>query len=579
LRWIEFLLGRETAVNKRFSRSDYTVAMLVVAAAFVVVFTIASGVLMSSDTRKLISDSRWVQHTYDVLNLLRRASLQVERAEYRSRIYLLTQDQDQLDSARESANLLRTSVASMESLVADNPAQTNYVRRLGTEAEQLNQALANLNHGSSAPAKEILACQQTISLMVDNEQSLLKERSLGTERSSFASVATGIGSASLFLLIVLVLFGFLLRDAVHRKQIARQVALANEQLAKTVEALECRALESALLTAARDEFQLCVDIQQVYDAAANGFWRLLPQTAGCLFMINNSRQVVEVVSSWGNIGVKAFSPLESCCGLRSGQARWRKPGISEIHCSHFVADPPEHYLCRPIVAQGNTLGVLYLECKDEAAVESVQQRTDGLRQLVQITGMAVATLNLRTRLEQQSIRDPLTGLYNRHFMEISLERELSSAARRNQSLAVLMLDVDHFKTFNDTHGHAAGDEVLKAVARVFEDNIRVEDIACRYGGEEFTILLAGMTAKTACERADRIIKAVADLRVTLGSHTYSGITISIGVACSYNDGETTDLLLRRADKALYRSKHAGRNRYCLFEVETLSLEKRTASFA
>jgi diguanylate cyclase (GGDEF)-like protein len=190
---------------------------------------------------------------------------------------------------------------------------------------------------------------------------------------------------------------------------------------------------------------------------------------------------------------------------------------------------------------------------------------DGLRQLVQLTGMAIATLNLRTKLENQSIRDSLTGLFNRHFMQISLERELSRAMRRNQMLAVYMLDLDHFKRFNDTYGHAAGDSVLQAIAEIFRTSIRTEDIACRYGGEEFTIMLPDVTPTVAYERAESIRRAVANLRVPLDREVYGEFTVSIGVALFPNDGDAADLLLRRADQALYRAKRLGRNQVVQFE--------------
>jgi diguanylate cyclase (GGDEF)-like protein len=180
--------------------------------------------------------------------------------------------------------------------------------------------------------------------------------------------------------------------------------------------------------------------------------------------------------------------------------------------------------------------------------------------------MALAALNLRTTLENQSIRDSLTGLFNRRFMEISLERELSRAARRNHLVAVFMLDLDHFKMFNDSHGHAAGDLVLKAVADTFGAGVRTEDIACRYGGEEFTIILPDITPDAAADRAESIRRAVAALRVPLERDVSSEFTVSIGVAFYPNDGEAADLLLRRADMALYRAKRLGRNQVSLFET-------------
>jgi diguanylate cyclase (GGDEF)-like protein len=546
------------------------VTMLLVLAAIVALSTVAAGFLEYANTQRLISAGDWIQHTQEVLSSLQRSSLLAERVEYRTRIYSITGEDDQLNRARTSANNLKTSIAHLETLVTDNPAQVSNVNHLANETDRLNQALSKFDRQSQVPESEVQACQQTISLMIDIEQTLLKERNLGSQRRSFTSIVTEVSFVGLLLTTLMVLFGFLLRDAVRRQQTSKQMVLANDRLAQTVNALEDRASEAALLRTARDELQLCVDLRQVYDAAANGFWHLLPGTSGCLCMINNSRQMIEVVSSWGITAMQDFSPPESCCGLRSGLPRWREPGKSEIQCTHFAGDPPERYLCRPIIAHGNTMGILHVECGSDSIVQSVNERSDGLRHLVQITGMAIATLNLQIKLEQQSIRDSLTGLFNRHFMQISLERELSRAARRKQTLAVLMLDVDHFKRFNDTYGHQAGDAILKEMAQIFQANIREEDVACRYGGEEFTILLPDATVTGACERAESILQAVANLRSTVETQTYADFTISIGIAFYPNDGATAELLLRRADEALYRSKRDGRNRLTVSQTDSVT---------
>jgi diguanylate cyclase (GGDEF)-like protein len=150
-------------------------------------------------------------------------------------------------------------------------------------------------------------------------------------------------------------------------------------------------------------------------------------------------------------------------------------------------------------------------------------------------------------------------------MQISLEREMTRARRRKQIMAVLMLDADHFKQFNDTHGHAAGDAVLKAFAEVFSSNIRSEDIACRYGGEEFTIILPDTTVKGACDRAESILTAISDLRITAGRQTCDGLSVSIGLAFFPGDGVTADELLQHADAALYDAKRNGRNQLSLYE--------------
>jgi len=541
------------------------ISTLVVAAIGAVLVTLVAGTFVYDNTKRLSAANAWVQHTQDVLSALQRASLLTERAEYRSQLYLLTGDDDQVNRARTSANSLVTSAAHIRSLVIDNADQVRNADTLASNAQELAKTLDGLDRKGQVPEILIQRCQATISLMNDREQSLLKERDQGSQRSFLTSVTSEGIAIALWLLTSLVLFAFLLRDAIQRYRTEEHTALTNDHLAESVKALEDRAHESRLLTAARDELQLCVDIQQLYRSAARSFSLLLPETTGCLCIINNSRHSVEVVASWGETTVTDFSPPEVCCGLRSGQVRWRQPGVSEIHCAHFAAEPPADYLCYPIVARGDTLGILYLQCEDFAAVHSVNLRLDGLRQLVQITAMAIAGLNLQTKLENQSIRDALTGLFNRHFMQLSLERELSRAARKKQTLAVLMIDVDHFKQFNDTHGHAAGDAVLKAVAQSLQAAIRAEDVACRYGGEEFTLLLPDMTPAAAYERADALLHAVSRLHVAFGVQTFSDMTISIGIALYPADGSTAEVLLRRADKALYHSKRQGRNQVSLYE--------------
>lgn len=550
----------------RSLRSSSAITTLVAAAAGAIVVTLVTGLLVYSNTQRLASSASWVEHTQEVLSALQRASLLTERVEYRSRFYLLTGDRGELDRARSYANQLATSAEHIRMLVIDNSSEVDNAQKLAAGAEGLTKALSDFSRQSEVPVLQVQQCQQTISQMADQEQFLLQQRNEGSEKRFLTSVTTEVVAIGLWLLTSAVLLAFLLRDAIRRQRIEMSIARTNEELAQSVKALEDRAHESSLLTGARDELQLCTDVHQLYQSAARRFSLLLPRTSGCFCMIDNSRQTVEVVSFWGEAMVDDFSPPEACCGLRSGQPRWRLPGQSEIHCAHFTSEAPERYLCQPIVAHGDALGVLFIQCEDDAAVQAVHRRMDGLQQLVQITAMAVATLNLQSKLENQSIRDALTGLFNRYFMQISLDRELSRAARKRQTLAVLMLDVDHFKRFNDTYGHAAGDAALQGIANILKTGIRSEDVACRYGGEEFTILLPDITPESATERAQGILSAVSRLSVSLGAQTYSEFTISIGIAFYPNDGEAPDLLLRRADEALYRSKRQGRNQVSLYNM-------------
>jgi len=528
-------------------------------------FTVFAGTVVHWNTRHQVEASESVHHTEKVIASVQQAALQIERIDYRTRLYLLTQNEEHLNRARTSANQLDTVTEHLKMLVSEADSQNEDIAGLERCSREMNREVLSFDRHSTISESQLQECKKTLGLMLDREQALLQDRNKGSQKLSFQSIVTELAFVLFSLLTLVVLFGVLLRDALRRQKLEKATENTNQQLARTIDALKDRAYESEILTNARDELQLCVDVHQVYLTAANSFSRLLAGTSGTLCILNNSLQLVEVGSSWGDSQVNEPFPPDSCCGLRAGQPRWRQPGISELQCSHFSGNPPERYLCKPILAHGTTLGVLYVQCDSSELIQLVRQRMDGLRQLIQLTGMAIASLNLRTRLESQSIRDPLTGLFNRHFMQISLERELSRAARRHQTLAIYMLDVDHFKKFNDTYGHAAGDLALKTISEIFRTSIRMEDIACRYGGEEFTIMLPDMTQESAFERAETIRRAIENLRIPLHGTTISGFSVSIGVAFYPSDAMTADLLLSRADQALYRAKRSGRNQVTAFE--------------
>ncbi len=163
-------------------------------------------------------------------------------------------------------------------------------------------------------------------------------------------------------------------------------------------------------------------------------------------------------------------------------------------------------------------------------------------------------------LQEQAIRDSLTGLYNRRYLDKTLPRELQRAARRNQSIGIIMVDVDHFKRINDTYGHAAGDTLLRAVGTFLRHNTRSEDIVCRYGGEEFTLVLPGASPEDACHRAEELRAGIQTLIAAHQGQTLDTVTASLGIAIFPAHGTTADALVRAADQALYQAKHSGRNR-------------------
>ena len=181
---------------------------------------------------------------------------------------------------------------------------------------------------------------------------------------------------------------------------------------------------------------------------------------------------------------------------------------------------------------------------------------------------------LQSKLREQAIRDPLTDIFNRRYLDETLDRELSRAARENYPVCVIMIDLDHFKRVNDTHGHEAGDLVLKAIARTLSEHSRRGDFACRYGGEEFVVVMPNMALETGYERAEDLRKSLNLLRVPFEHYSLS-VTISMGIACFPENGQTRAAILRAADQAMYAAKEAGRDHilsYNQLHLEEGSLE-------
>jgi diguanylate cyclase (GGDEF)-like protein len=173
-------------------------------------------------------------------------------------------------------------------------------------------------------------------------------------------------------------------------------------------------------------------------------------------------------------------------------------------------------------------------------------------------GLAAANLRLREVLKAQSIRDPLTGLFNRRYMEESFERELHRANRDGITIGAIMLDLDHFKQFNDTFGHDGGDVILEEFSALLLARTRKEDIVCRYGGEEFLIILPGASLEDTQIRAESLLGAAKKIAVSSRGRELGPISASIGVALYPKHGNTLGSLIGAADEALYQAKAHGR---------------------
>jgi diguanylate cyclase (GGDEF)-like protein/PAS domain S-box-containing protein len=353
-------------------------------------------------------------------------------------------------------------------------------------------------------------------------------------------------------------------EQIRASQAERQHA---EVLNQLVTELQLRTKQMTLLSEMGDLLECCGTTQEACAVVAQSVQKLLPEAlSGTLYLFRSSRNLVEAAVRWGDDSVSEplFSP-EACWGLRRGQPQWSERA-GGINCSHLAEGSTNRCLCVPMVGQGDTLGVLHLEfagdaeTKTDSGSESLEDSQQRLAATVsgQIA-LSLASLRLRETLRDQSIRDPLTGLFNRRFMEESLEREMQRAVRKNHPVSVLFVDLDHFKRFNDTFGHDAGDLVLRSIADLFRKLFRVDDVICRYGGEEFGIILPESSAENAAIRANALREEIKKLDIRYKNHTLGTITLSIGVASFPEHGQTSEELLKAADQCLYKSKSAGRD--------------------
>jgi diguanylate cyclase (GGDEF)-like protein len=219
------------------------------------------------------------------------------------------------------------------------------------------------------------------------------------------------------------------------------------------------------------------------------------------------------------------------------------------------------YLCVPMMAHGEALGVLNLTLPEPGPATETRQRL--AMTVAEHIALSLANLKLHETLRSQSIRDPLTGLFNRRYMEESLEREMRRASRGRHPVGIIMLDLDHFKQFNDTFGHDAGDTVLREVGAILQRSIRGEDIACRYGGEEFTLILPEVSLLDAANRAEHLRETVRALNIQHRKQALGPVTVSLGVAIYPDHGPTGDAVLRAADAAMYQAKARGRDRVAI----------------
>jgi len=340
----------------------------------------------------------------------------------------------------------------------------------------------------------------------------------------------------------------------------------NEQMKEFLNELQRRNNEIALLNEMSRLLQASQSEEEVHRIIADLSKQLFPRTAGAFFFLNTARTLVSAAASWGELppDEQIFAPDE-CWALRRGQPHLLSEDLAESRCLHLSEPLPAVSYCFPMQAEGETLGILHLQSQDEENLDEAKRQL--VSTVVEQTTLALSNIKLREALREQSIRDPLTGLYNRRYMEEALKQHLSRVTRQLHPLGIIMIDIDRFKNFNDTYGHAAGDLLLRELGQLLQRHIRGEDVACRYGGEEFILIIPGISLEIAQQRAEYLRQEAKQLRLQDNGQSYEGITLSLGVAFYPLHARKIDAVLRAADVALYRAKQEGRDRVVIAEKE------------
>ncbi len=358
-------------------------------------------------------------------------------------------------------------------------------------------------------------------------------------------------------------------DVTERKYAETAMREANANLRAWVNELERQSREIAMLNDMSHILQTCQVPEEAYAVVRQFIEELFPGDSGSVFIRNASSDFVESVCSWGpSPPVEQVFSVRDCWALRRGQSHSLQDKNSTLVCQHLSGEQlSADALCVPMMAPGGPLGVVHLRGGPKQFTrpgEDVARHLTSREQLaVNFAGqfaLAVANLRLQETLRAQSIMDPLTGLHNRRHLKESLERELRRAARGQRRLAVMMLDVDRFKEFNDTYGHDAADGLLRELGAFLQKRTRGEDFACRFGGDEFVLILTETSTEAAEKRAQQLLDGMKRLTVPHGERYLAPPTVSLGLALYPDHGSTAEALLRAADIALYNAKNGGRDR-------------------
>ncbi|MDB5478189.1 MAG: adrA 1 [Alphaproteobacteria bacterium] len=512
-----------------------------------------------------------VDHTFTVISELQTVLSELKDVQSSQRGYVITGQETYLEPYIEALPIIDSTLNDLNFLVADNPVQVKNLGVLRIKAQHRIDVATNIveayrKHGQQAAFDLIIKGLGKIQMdeiralvkeMTDEEQRLLAQRRDAVNKTADYTLWLGASGASACLALVFTAFMLMHRETLRR-------ALVEASLKDAFTQVQAISTQNILLSKMSDYFQSCKSQDEAFEIIAANVPQLLPGTRGAIAVFNNSRNIIETKISWGDatIGMPEYV-ADDCWALRRGRMHKYNGKNKEPVCRHIGHELHEGYVCIPMQAHGDIVGNFFVSSGSEMELDEGQRQI--AQNISEQISLALANLRLQEKLKQQSIRDPMTNLYNRRYMEETMERELSRADATGMPLQVLMLDIDHFKRFNDTFGHDSGDLLIIELAKLVQKNAAKSDICCRYGGEEFLVMLPGSSLDHAANWARELSEAVHQIRIQGSSQSFSQITVSMGLAGFPEHGKTPGQLIHNADTALYKAKRGGRDQLVIYD--------------
>ncbi len=526
---------------------------------------------------RLIDDSRAVAQSQSILEAVRSAYAEVRDAEASQRGFLLTGSEDLLVEFYSAQANVGPRLQQLTDAIGDDAEQANRVQLIGRLAfervrlldgiaavgrtQGLEAAQAELVLSDGAPLMERIA--QLVYEIESSERERLGQRRERSRQAAERLRTVAAGGIATSLAVLALVFVLLAAENRERRRAQAAEAQARDRLEAGLRSLQRASQELRELSRFAGALQRCRSEDEAIALSRDALAGLLPELGGSIYLAGEAGPALQRRARFGRpIAASAdlIAPTD-CHALDSGQNHLVRSLSGPERCAHFGPTAPGQTvasLCIPLSAQGRQLGLV--------AISGSTQGDEGLSGLdlasaaAEQLSLCLSNLQLQESLRAQSIRDPLTALFNRRYMEEALAREIERCRRESRPLALAICDLDHFKQVNDRYGHDGGDALLRAFARLLQETARRRDIACRFGGEEFVLILPDTDADAAQRRLEHLRLAVRTLRVQQHGLELAPATASFGLAALGPGMAGGEDLLRAADGALYRAKAAGRNR-------------------